>query len=150
MFHFELIPQMLIVHIVYNVCLWLNAFPPANGITGGFSPQELVTGRKLSYQKDCRADVGAYVEANTDEIVTNGNNPRTQSCIALGPSGNQQGLLKCLVIETGAVVTRRTFTQLPWTDRLLAKVKVLARKNIKKIVKGNDIKFLNRHRNKFN
>ena len=56
----------------------------------------------------------------------------------------------CLIhrnFETGAVVTRRTFTQLPWTDRLLAKVKVLAGKNIKKIVKGTDIKFLNHHGN---
>ena len=60
---------MLIVHIIYNVCLWLNVFVPAGGITGGFSPRELVTGRLLNYQKDCRADVGAYVEASTDDII---------------------------------------------------------------------------------
>ena len=77
---------MLIVHIVYNVCLWLNAFPPADGMTEGFSPRELVTGRTLNYQKDCQADVGAYVEANTDEIVTNGNNRGRfkERCLDLG------------------------------------------------------------------
>ena len=34
---FPLIPQLVIVHIVYNVIMWLNTFPPKNGITGGFS-----------------------------------------------------------------------------------------------------------------
>ena len=34
-------------------------------------------------------------------------------------------------------------------DRLLTKGKVLAGKNIKNIVKGTDIKLLNRHRKRF-
>ena len=39
---------------------------------------------------------------------------------------------------------------MPWPDDLLKKVNVLAKKNIKKgIIRGKDIKFLNRHENKF-
>ena len=49
LFPFPLIPQLVIVHIVCNVIMWLNAFPPKNGITGGFSTRELVTGRTLDF-----------------------------------------------------------------------------------------------------
>ena len=147
---FPLIPQLVIVHIVYNVIMWLNPFPPKNGITRGFSPRELVTGRTLDFRKDCRADVGAYVEASPDHIVTNTNIDRTDSCIALGPSGNRQGSVKCLNLDNGKVLVRRTVRKMPWPDDLPKKVNVLAKKNIKKaIIRGKDIKFMNRHEKKF-
>ena len=147
---FPLIPQLVIVHIVYKVIMWLNAFPPKNGITRGFSPRELVTGRTLDFRKDCRADVGAYVEASPDHIVTNTNIDRTDSCIALGPSGNRQGSVKCTKLDNGEVVVQRTVRQIPWPDKLINKVNVLAKKNIKKgILRGKEIKFLNRHEKKF-
>ena len=44
---FPLVPQLVIVHILYNVIMWLNAFSPKNGITGGYSTRELVMGRTL-------------------------------------------------------------------------------------------------------
>ena len=43
-FPFEFIPTMVLIYVVYNIALWLNAFPIRSGITGGFSPRELVTG----------------------------------------------------------------------------------------------------------
>ena len=67
----------------------------------GFSPRELVVGRGVDYYKDCRADLGGYVEASTDKVVTNDNTPLTHACIALGPSGNRQGSLKCFDLQTG-------------------------------------------------
>ena len=42
------------------------------------------------YKRDCKVDVGSYVEASTNAIVTNDNKERTRSCIALGPVGNRQ------------------------------------------------------------
>ena len=41
-FPFQNIPTMVLIYTVYNVCLWLNVFPIRSGITGGFSPRELV------------------------------------------------------------------------------------------------------------
>ena len=82
---------MVLIYTVYNCMMWLNAFPIRSGIAGGFSPRELVTGRTVNFGKDCNYDVGAYVEASTDAIITNTNDDRAHSCIALGPSGNRQG-----------------------------------------------------------
>ena len=88
-FPFEHIPTMVLIYTVYNICLWLNAFPIRSGITGGFSPRELVTGLNVNCLKHCRFDVGAYVEASKDAIITNDNSDTIHSCIYLGPSGNR-------------------------------------------------------------
>ena len=85
----------------------------------GLSPRELVTGRGVDYNKDCRADLGAFIQASTDKVVTNDNTPRTHGCIALGPLGNRQGSLKCFDLETGKLVVRRISKQIPWPDRVL-------------------------------
>ena len=85
----------------------------------GLSLRELVTGREVDYSKDCRADLGAYIQASTDKFVTNNDTPRTHGCIALGPSGNMQGSLKCFDIETGKFFVRMISKQIPWPDRVL-------------------------------
>ena len=92
-FPFKNIPTMVLINTMYNLCLWLNAFPIRFGITGGFSPRELITGLTVNFKDHCKFDVGGYVEASTDAVITNDNSDRTHACIFLGPSGNRQGLL---------------------------------------------------------
>ena len=105
-------------------------------------------GRGVDYSKDCRADLGAYIQASTDKVVTNGNTPRTNGCIALGPSGNRQGSLKCFDIETGKLVVCRIAKQMPWPDRMLKIACEWGRKS-KNIVMKDSIQFLNRRGKKF-
>ena len=90
-FPLQFIPTKVLIYTVYNGCLWLNTFPLRSGITRGFSPRELVTGLTVNFTKHCTVDVGAYVEASTNAIITNGDNDRTHACITLGPSWNIQG-----------------------------------------------------------
>ena len=123
-FPFQFIPTMVLIYTVYNVCLWLNVFPLQSGITGGFSLREIVTGLTVNFTKHCTVDVGACVEASIDAIITNGNNDRTHACIALGPSGNRQGSIKCFDLDTVRVVVRRTVKQMICPERLLSKAKV--------------------------
>ena len=103
-FSFKNIPTMVLIYTVYNVCLWLNAFPIWYGITGGLSPRELITGLTVNFKYHCKFDVEGYVETSTDAVITNNNSDRTHACIFLGPSGNRQGSLKCFDLETGNVV----------------------------------------------
>ena len=112
------------------------------------SPREIVTGRGVDYSKDCRADLGAYIQASTDKVVTNGNNPRTNGCIALGPSGNRQGSLKCFDIETGKLVVCRIAKQIPWPDRML-KIACEWGLKSKNLVMKDSIQFLDRRGKKF-
>ena len=106
-FPFQFIPTMVLIYTVYNVCLWMNAFPLLSGITGRFSTRELVTGLTVNFTKHCTVDVGAYIEASTNAVITNGNNGRIHACIALGAYGNRQGTVNCFGLDTGWVVVRR-------------------------------------------
>ena len=105
-FPFNPIPMMVLIQTVHTITLWLNAVRPISGLTRGLSPRELVTGRGVDYNKDCRATFGAYVQATTETIVTNDNTPRTHGCISLGLLGNRKESLKCFDLEMGKVVTR--------------------------------------------
>ena len=80
-----------------------------------------MTGLTVNFTKHCTVDVGAYVEASTDMIITNGNNDRTHACIALGTSGNRQGSINCFDLDTGWVVVRMKVKQIICLDRLLRK-----------------------------
>ena len=73
----------------------------------------MVTGLSTDYERDCKVDIGSYVEAITDTTVTNDNTERTRSCIALGPVGNRQVSVKCFDIKSGKILHRRTVTKLP-------------------------------------
>ena len=55
-------------------------------------------------------------------MVTNSQVPRRHDCIALGPSGNIQGSLKCFDLKTGSVATMRIFDVLPMPDRIVKQV----------------------------
>ena len=66
-FPFELIPTMLLTRTVYQAILMLNAFYMSSGIAGGYSPRELVQGTSFSLSKECKAPVGACVEASQHE-----------------------------------------------------------------------------------
>ena len=123
-------------------------FSPNTKLIGGLSPRELVTGKKLACDKDCRADIGVYIEPTVDPDITNGQEARTHSCISLGPSGNIQGSLKCFDLETGKVVTRRRVADLLFPNRMLKKANAWGEKSKAQITKVS-IQFLNRMGEKF-
>ena len=89
----------------------------------------------MDYHKNCRACLDAYIQATTAKVVTNNNTPRTHGCIALGPSGSRQGLLKCFDLETGKLVLRRITKQIPWPDIMLKITYEWGRKSKKLVMK---------------
>ena len=81
-FLFNPVPKMVLIQTVYTIVLWLNAIRSILGKDCGLSPRELVLGRGVDFHKDCRANLGGYVEARPEKIITNDNTPRTHSRIA--------------------------------------------------------------------
>ena len=88
------------------------------------------------------------MEAHPDKIITNDNTLCTHSCIAMGPSGNRQGSLKCFDLETGKMVIRRVADQMPWPDSMIKTASAWGRKS-KKLIMKDSVQFLNRKREKF-
>ena len=103
---------LVFIYVVYMCGIWLNAVPRKSGAVQGISPCNLVTGRTVNYNRDCRSFMGGYIEASTDTIVTNYSTPCTHRCITLGPAGNRQGSVKCFDLETCKVVVHRTISQI--------------------------------------
>ena len=143
--------KQVIIHLMYFVIMFLHVIPdPKNGVSGQFSPREIVTGRKLSAKLHCRVLFGEYIEASQDDVVTNdATKLRKHGCLALGPTGNEQGSIYAFDLKTGKVVTRRTFDRLPMPDRVLKIVNEWG-KGTKVIKYGSKLEFLNRHQEKFN
>lgn len=113
------LPNMMIIHLVYYCVLTINSFPRTSSIGLGVPPKELLTGRKLDFQKDCLLKFGAYVQVHEDDMITNTMKERTLGAIALGPAGNVQGSYNFLSLKTWKVVKRRAWTTLPMPTHVI-------------------------------
>ena len=116
---FQYLHTWIVVHCLYFVVMIINAVLAEGSISTVLSPREIVTQRKLDMEKDCRVQFGSCVEASKDTIVTNTMDKRTHTCIALGPSGNLQGSVKCFDLHTGKIVVRRTIEGLTLPERIV-------------------------------
>ena len=67
--------MMVLIYTVYTTVFWLNVFRNMSE-KQWFSPQEISTGLTIHYKRDCKAVVGACVEASTDAEITNDNSER--------------------------------------------------------------------------
>ena len=86
---FKNLPRVLLVHLLKNCTVWLNAFPATDGVSSVHSPHFLLTGRELSFDKHAVLEFGSYIQ--THEEHSNGMEPRTMGALCLGPTGNAQG-----------------------------------------------------------
>jgi hypothetical protein len=123
---FKAIPGRMIIEMMAHVVLWLNAFPPASGVSKTFSPRTIMTGTALDFQKHCQIPFGAYAEVHEDRDKTNTMEERTQPAICLGPTANFQGSYKFLSLRTGKRITRKQFKELPMPDSIITRVEAMA------------------------
>jgi hypothetical protein len=96
---FEFMPKVMIISLVFNVVLWLNAFPPKGGISQTVSPRTLLTGEKFDFTKHCRLAFGAYVQVHENE-TNSSPAARTHGAICLGPVSNLQGSYNFMSLTT--------------------------------------------------
>ena len=104
---------------------WLNGVPPNDSLGNGLSPQTIITGQKLDYNRHCRYQFGEYTQ--THEQHDNSMNPRTVGALALRPTGNAQGSFYFLSISTGRVLNRLRATPLQMPDDVVDRIHHMAR-----------------------
>ena len=100
------IPRIMVMHLMRTVNFYLNAYVWRRGVSQILPPMTLVEGIALDYNKHFHVIFGEYL--HTYEGTTNTMRERTTSCLALGPSGNLQGGVRCYSLSTGKVL-HRTF-----------------------------------------
>jgi hypothetical protein len=99
------LPQMMLVHLLHFVLMWLNNFTSNTGISSRWSPRELVIRHCLNYKHHCCAPFGAYCEVHEDhEEERYSMKPRGTPAICLGPTGNIQGTYIFLSLVSSLVI----------------------------------------------
>jgi hypothetical protein len=116
----------MIIEILANVVLWINAFPPASGVSKTYSPRTIMAGTALDFNKHCQIPFGAYAEVHEDRNITNTMSEQTQPAICLGPTANFQGSYKFISLRTGKRITRKQFKELPMPDSIIKRVEAMA------------------------
>ena len=69
------------------------------------------------------------METHEKRTITNSMQARTRPAIYLGPTGNFQGSVKFMCVETGLKIVQRNYTKLPMPNSLIKKVNLLAKRD---------------------
>ncbi len=125
---YKRMPARMVVELVYFCAMWLNALPNRNGVSEDYSPRELVVRQRMDYKKHCQVPFGAYCEVFEDRDRTNTMASRTRGAICLGPTGNMQGTYKFLCLDSGKVINRRQFKELPMPASVIRKVEDMGKR----------------------
>ena len=142
---FTYIPRRIKIEIVYFVTLWLNAFPVKSGVSETFSPREILLRWRMDSKNHCRVLPGSYCEVHDNPNTYNTTVSRTHEGIALGPTGNLLVSVKFYCLNTGRVLKRRAFTDIPMPTAIIAKVNKIGKKENQ----GKSFQFLNRNKEPF-
>ena len=102
----------------------------------------------LIYNVHCKANFGQYVHVHHDPDKTNGMQNRTFPGIYLGPTGNMQGTVKVLVLNTGRVKKPNTFAEVPMPASVVKLVNDWGKK-YQKTERKELIEFRNRNKEKY-
>ena len=116
------------IEFIYFVTLWLNAFPVKSGVSETFSPREILLRWRMDAKNHCRVLPGSYCEVHDDPNPTNTTVSCTREGIALGPTGNLQGSVKFYCLNTGRVLKRQAFNEIPMPKAVIAKVDKIGKK----------------------
>ena len=122
--------------------------PDLQGICEHFSPKEIVTGMALDFNNHCKAQLGLYVEAHEDKVVTNTQHPRTFHGVYLCPTGNIKGTLKVFDLKTAVLKKQQTITEPPTPDQVITILDKCAKMFIREDIQSR-LSLLKRHRHKF-
>ena len=123
---YRVIPKLMMRTLAMISTSRLNYFPAKGGISPYYSPNMILTQRKLNYEKHCKIPFGAYVQANQENNPTNSNAPRTIDGIYLRPMTNQQGGHEIMNLQTGLKITRNKVWEVPLTDTVIQAVEQMA------------------------
>ena len=123
------IPMLMEMFLVYHCVGTLNFMPTA---TRGdhVAPQVDFFGRKLDSARDVRFVWGDLCQAfNTDNIITNSDKARTDTCVLLLSTGNLNGSVKMLNLASWRIVTRDQWTVIPYDTTTIQMITARALKD---------------------
>ena len=128
------LPKTAIIHLIITVNFYVNAFVWQEGVSPVLPLVTIVEGLVVDFNKHFHVIFYEYM--HTYEGTTNTMKDRTVGALALGPSGNLQGGIRCFSFCTGKVLHRfmKDVTLLKMPHDVLGRLKYITSKE--KSVKG--------------
>jgi hypothetical protein len=120
---YKKIPKKMRIALIHYVVFWLNNIPKERQDE---SPWEMIMGeQKLDYEMICKILFGGYAQVHDDREVMNTMKQHTTGGINMGPS-NMQGGHKFLSLETGEILVKRRWTELPVPNDVISRLDELS------------------------
>ena len=104
--------------MIFYVVKLLNYFPVKGGVSGYYS-LKVILAVELVHYKYYSMPFGTYCQIHAEDTPCNSMLAWTQGAILLGPSGNLQGGHKFLAVNSGQVVTHRSWDILPMPESII-------------------------------
>jgi len=106
----------------------MNSFKHADGMSLILNPRTIVTGLQVNFTTYCKVPIGAYCEVHDEPAISNTEKSRTTLAIALNPIGKLQDSYHFMSLDTGKILSRRNWTELPTPQKVIDQVQDLADK----------------------
>ena len=137
MLPFNNLPRIIVIHLLKTVMFYINAFIWKKGVSPFLSPMTILEGVVLDYNLHFQVIFGEYL--HTYEATTNTMKSRTVGAIALGPTGNLQGGIRCYSLVTGRILQRdkTSFTILKFPEDAIRRMKTLSNKAVPGLTFGD-------------
>ena len=128
------VPKQIIIQLMRTVVFYVNAFVWRKGVSQFLPPVTIVEGLKMDFKKHFHVIPGEYMM--TFEGTTNGMDSRTTGVLAMGPSTNVQGGIRCFSLATGKILhrLRSDCTLMKMPHDVLGRLKFITKRE--KSVKG--------------
>jgi hypothetical protein len=108
---FEHIPALMLVHMVLHSVQLMNSFPQKGGFKH-YPPSAIMTGAQL-HMSQLQLKFGSYCQVAEDVTPCNSLAARTRGAISIGSSGNLSGGQRFLALDTGKMIVRNCWKELP-------------------------------------
>ncbi len=108
---FECIPALMLVRMVLHSVQFMYSFPQKGGLKH-YPPSAIMTGAQL-HMSQLQLKFGSYCQVAEDVTPHNSLAACTCGAISMGPSGNLSGGQRFLALDTGKMIVRNCWKELP-------------------------------------
>ena len=92
-----------------------------------YSPRTILLGTTVSQRLHCRLPFGSLAEMHDNPAITNVTRTmRTTPALCMGPTGNQRGTYRFFSLNTGRILRRYEWTEMPFTPLTVDRVHHIA------------------------
>ncbi len=120
---FKRIPALMLIRMVLHTVQFMNSFPRKGGLKH-YPPSAIMTGAKL-HMSQLQLKFGSYCQVAEDVTPRNSLAARTHGAVSMGPSGNLSGGQCFLALDTGKLIVRSHWKELPMSLAVIERVNVL-------------------------